>query len=232
MQRFAIPLVIVESNYRRVEKIQLEGFSVIFGDACQSETLQAAGIGRASLLAVTAPEMDVVRTVIKAGHAANPNIQITARANNLDNIKELQDIGINESVSPECEAGLEMARQALAHLHVSAWETQSLLDKVRRDLYAPLFETNEAGGTVSAFRPRGSLLDLNWVELREGSSLQGKTIADADIRKKTGVSVVGVIRQERFYPNPLPEFILLPGDMLAIIGSAKQLQTFQMIAGV
>ncbi|MGA8020802.1 MAG: TrkA C-terminal domain-containing protein, partial [Desulfobacterales bacterium] len=42
-----------------------------------------------------------------------------------------------------------------------------------------------------------------------------KSIGESEIRKKTGVSVVGVVREEQLKPNPHADFVLKPNDLIA-----------------
>ena len=51
---------------------------------------------------------------------------------------------------------------------------------------------------------------MEWIELPENSPLIGKTLAEADIRKKTGVIVLGVVRDNEIYPAPDPQNLPLP----------------------
>ena len=61
--------------------------------------------------------------------------------------------------------------------------------------------------------------DLQWVELNADNPLIEKSIAEAEIRKVTGVSVVGVLRDGELETNPEPSFRLKENDLVAIIGS-------------
>lgn len=51
-----------------------------------------------------------------------------------------------------------------------------------------------------------------------------KTIKDLDLRSRTGVSIVGIYREDRAVPNPSADEMLLPGDVLVLIGSKEQIK--------
>ncbi len=51
-----------------------------------------------------------------------------------------------------------------------------------------------------------------------------KTIKDLDLRSKTGVSIVGIYREEKTIPNPSAQEELLPGDVIVIIGTQEQIK--------
>jgi K+/H+ antiporter YhaU regulatory subunit KhtT len=55
----------------------------------------------------------------------------------------------------------------------------------------------------------------------------GKSIKNSEIRNKTGVSVVAIVRDNQFYPNPDPDFTFQQADLIGVIGEFQQLQTFK-----
>jgi CPA2 family monovalent cation:H+ antiporter-2 len=52
------------------------------------------------------------------------------------------------------------------------------------------------------------------------------SIAEAEIRKTTGVSIVGIIRNGVLETNPDPSFRFQQDDLVAIIGSAQSRRKF------
>jgi TrkA domain protein len=68
---------------------------------------------------------------------------------------------------------------------------------------------------------------MEWIELPENSSLINKTLAEADVRKKTGVIVIGVVRNNEMIPAPDPKtFKFQKGDILIIVGNREQINKF------
>jgi K+/H+ antiporter YhaU regulatory subunit KhtT len=51
----------------------------------------------------------------------------------------------------------------------------------------------------------------------------GRTLADLHLRRRTGASVIAVVRGERSYPNPSPEIDLETGDVLVLVGNHQQI---------
>ncbi|RTZ61433.1 MAG: potassium transporter TrkA [Gammaproteobacteria bacterium] len=70
-------------------------------------------------------------------------------------------------------------------------------------------------------------LVMEWVELPEQSPLIGQTLAEADIRKKTGVIVLGVVREGEIFPAPDPKsFRFEVGDIAIVVGNRQQIDNF------
>jgi TrkA domain protein len=63
---------------------------------------------------------------------------------------------------------------------------------------------------------------IEWVTVTEGSSIAGRTLAEAHIRRETGVSVIAVQRGPDTHPNPDPEFELQVGDVLVTLGTREE----------
>lgn len=63
-------------------------------------------------------------------------------------------------------------------------------------------------------------LVIDWLTVEEGTPYSNRTIGDARIRTRTGVSVVAVIRGERAHPAPGPEFRMEAGDTMVVVGTS------------
>jgi CPA2 family monovalent cation:H+ antiporter-2 len=142
-------------------------------------------------------------------------------------MKTLHDHGVYEAVQPEFEASLEITRQALLHLNIPATEIHRFTDAVRKELYAPLYQKQSNYEILKQLQSAIHLLELNWISLPTDSPLISKTIKDLAIRNKTGVSVVGVMRNGNLHPNPNANYRFASGDLLAVMGDAQQLAAFQ-----
>jgi CPA2 family monovalent cation:H+ antiporter-2 len=53
-----------------------------------------------------------------------------------------------------------------------------------------------------------------------------KSLGTLDIRRKIGVSIVGVIRNDIFRPNPDAEYTFTAGDLVAVMGNTQQRENF------
>lgn len=62
-------------------------------------------------------------------------------------------------------------------------------------------------------------LAIDWLRVDPGTPYAGRTIGDARIRTRTGVSVVAVIRGEQAHPAPGPEFEVAANDTMVVVGT-------------
>ncbi len=227
LQRLKLDFVVVELDYRRVEQAKTAKYPVIFGDVSQEVVLRAAKPEKARLLISTIPAILTTQMIVEQVRRINPSLHIVARAEGADQMKTLQEYGVYEVVQPEFEASLEITRQALLHLNMPATEIYKFTDVVRKDMYAALYRNKIDYETLKRLQDATHLLELNWIQLPTGSSLIGNLMKDLAIRDRTGVSVVGVMRNGNLHSNPGANFRFASGDLLAVIGNARQLSAFQ-----
>lgn len=227
LQRLGLAFVIVELDQRRVEQAKAAKFPTIYGDATQAVVLEAAKIDRACLILITVPSIAITWSVVEQVRQLRPDLHIVARVEGVEQMKMLHEHGVYEVVQPEFEAGLEITRQALLHLNIPATEIHRFTDAVRQELYAPLYEAHDQYQTIAQLQTAARLLDLTWVTLPTDSPFVGRTIEELAIRSQTGISVVGVMRDGKLHPNPQADFCFANGDMVAVMGSPHQIETFE-----
>jgi CPA2 family monovalent cation:H+ antiporter-2 len=230
LHRIGKDFVIIESDYRRFEKIQAHGFPLIYGDAEQPVILEAAAVDRAELLLITTPVALTCECIVTQIKKINPGLHIVASAETPEQIRTLHDQGVYQIVQPEFEAGLEFTRQTLLHLDIPAERIQAFTDEVREDLYKPLYAADAEYKTLAQLQNASRLFELTWMTLEAESRIVGRTIHDAGIRTATGATVAGVMRKGVLHANPPPDFAFAESDIVGIIGRKEQLAAFRALA--
>jgi monovalent cation:H+ antiporter-2, CPA2 family len=230
LKRLNMRFVIIELDHRLFERAKKAGMTVIYGDSENEIVLEAAGIKDATLLILTIPGIVTARSVIVQSRRLNKRIQIVARTPGPDYIDLFKELGVSDFVLPEFETSLEMMRQALLRLRVPPTDVQRHTDTARQELYAHLLNQNHDYRVLSQLRGAEQQFDLQWVRLPRESPIANRSIGDSEIRKRTGASVVGVVRGEQLKPNPDADFVFLPDDFVAIIGSEENREAFVLMA--
>jgi CPA2 family monovalent cation:H+ antiporter-2 len=143
LNRMKIPFVIVEYDSLKVDTLKASGFPVLFGDAQKEIILEAAALGQARMLVITTPVIIISQTIVAKAKKLNPDIHIIARAEEIEAMQILHDLGVSLVIQPEFEASLEFARQALLHLDIPIDQIEQYTDGVRCELYRPLYSSAE-----------------------------------------------------------------------------------------
>ncbi|MFH0975328.1 MAG: cation:proton antiporter [Spirochaetota bacterium] len=221
------PFIILEQDFRRFEQAKEAGFPVIYGDAAQETVISASRIKSARLLIITIPSIMTAREIAALTLHCNPKIKIIARADNISAVEEFYSMNIFDVVQPEFEASLEIIRQSLLYLDIPFTAIYNYTDKIRRERYASSPALDIQHSLLSNIKNTPFLLEISWIEVRSKSSISGKSMSEAGIRAKTGVSVVGILRQNEFLPNPDAGFIFRTGDYVAVIGLPEDIKRFK-----
>jgi CPA2 family monovalent cation:H+ antiporter-2 len=148
----AIPYRVIELNPDTVRRERKAGEPILYGDATYAEVLHSAGVDRAKLLVVTAPDTAVAGRLTHLARGLNAEIRIIFRARFFTEIETLNRIGVDEVVPDELEASIEIYRRVLMHYEVPAGRVQDLCRELREGGYRRLRECGE-GDEESADRP-------------------------------------------------------------------------------
>ncbi|HET7584553.1 MAG TPA: cation:proton antiporter regulatory subunit [Gemmatimonadaceae bacterium] len=69
-------------------------------------------------------------------------------------------------------------------------------------------------------------LSIEWFRVDASSPLAGHTIGEADIRQRTGASIIAILHQGKAHPNPQPTDTVAAGDTLVVVGDRDQVTRF------
>ncbi len=227
LRQAGVAFVIIELSYQRFDQCKLSGFPVIFGDISQDIVLEEAELHDADLLLMCIPNSSITQTAVRKVKNIKPDLDIITVADGPEQMNHLHELGAYVVVLPELEAGLEVARQTLVHLNIPATIIQNYIDNERQRIYNPVLEQQMGDFPVNQLKNAKNLIEITWVDIKLCDGLIGKTIKELDIRGSVGATVVGVIRNNFFFPNPEPEYQFQSRDLIAVMGSNEQRQAFQ-----
>lgn len=110
LQARGIEFVVVELNPLTVQRCVRAGLNIVQGDIAEDATLVAAGIHRASFLALAIPDDAAVLRSIDAARRLNPAVRILARCRRVSTALEATRRGTHDVVSEEQIIASEFAR--------------------------------------------------------------------------------------------------------------------------
>ncbi len=205
LKREGMPFVVVDPDDGALERASAEGYNILEGDATFEETLQEAGVERAKfLVAALSSDANNVFIVLTARNL-NPDLIISARANMEATEPKLLKAGADHVMSPY---------RIGAHRMVTRMIRPSVADFLDEVMHADTLE-----------------LLLEQIDLPDNSPLTGKTLAETDLRKRTGVTVLAcALPGRRLNSSPDQEIALQPGARLIVLGTREQLEKLRSIA--
>lgn len=199
-------VVVVDPAEDKLENLHLDHPDIYYalGDATDDEVLLRAGIMEArGLLVCTGDDADNLFVVLSA-RALNSGLLIVARASHAQNESKMMRAGANKVISPYQIGGQRMANIAIRP------EVLEMLDVV----------------TTSS----GLELWLEDIRVQPGSFLENKTLVEADIRRRTGVTVVVLNRALQNTTSPSGDTRLIAQDHLVVIGTREQVAKLEELA--
>jgi CPA2 family monovalent cation:H+ antiporter-2 len=227
LERLGTPLLVVESDAQEASEFVRRGVPTLFGDASNSEVLNHAGLEHARVLVVTVPEEAATEMVVFAARRIAPDLPIVARAATRSGVRRLHEMGAADVIHPELEGGLEVVRHTLLALGYSADQVQPYTDAVRSDQYDIDVFTPRETQALDQMRDTVRGLDIVWRRLGEQSSIVGQTLLQADLRARTGASVIAIIKSEQgrpwVVPNPKSSTRFEVDDLVGLIGDPSQI---------
>jgi CPA2 family monovalent cation:H+ antiporter-2 len=224
-----IPRLVVESDADKLDDLHRRAIPVLFGDAANSDILKLARLERARALVVTIPDETAAAVVVASARELAPDLPMIARAATQAGMQHLSELGAKDVIHPELEGGLEIVRHTLLRLGFPRREIQKYTDVVRRENYDTEIQSPEEHHALHLLLDAADHVEIAWVTLVEGSRLAGRSVLEADLRARTGVTVVAIRREQALLTNPAPEFRLLAGDQLALIGEGSQVSAAETL---
>jgi voltage-gated potassium channel len=200
------PVVVIESRLETAEQAREMGFLVIEGDATLDKHLRQAGLEKArGLISCTQSDPDNL-LIVFSGRAISPDIYIVSRALTEDAETKLMRAGANKVISPLILGGRHMANLAM------------------RPSVMEFLELFTVGGELE--------LALEEVRVGSRSPLIGQTSSEADIRQRTGATLVSFRRGPEQASRPISgETRFQAGDRLIAVGTIEQLAALDTVAG-
>lgn len=216
LDTFGIAYTVIERDPDITKALRARGVSAHFGDAAQRGLLMRAGVDRAALVIIALPDIDPARLAVRTVRTVSGQVPILARAHGRAEAEALKEVGATEVIQPELEASATLIRHALATLKLAKELALAYLERFRSAM--------EQAQGEAAHTPHG-LPEVQEVRIGEGA-LADRSLREARIRERFGVTILAVNRADGVILNPPAETILRPGDTVRAFGLSGQLAAF------
>ncbi|MCL5122960.1 MAG: NAD-binding protein [Deltaproteobacteria bacterium] len=194
-----IPFVVVENDQETQFRIMEAGYFLSPGDATQEKVLQGANIKSArGLVSVLNSDAANVYVVLTA-RELNPDLEIIARAGEEGAQKKLMRAGASRVISPYQVGGMRMVMAILKP------EVMNFLEV--------------------AMDYRDLNIEIEEINVIEGSAYVDKSLIDTDIRKDLNLIIIAVKKPSgKMVFNPGPNTVIEENDTLIAMGEKKSLE--------
>lgn len=230
LKEMGIHHLIMDVNINRVREAKAEGHSAYFGDASHPEVLKKMGVDKAKMVVVGISDPISARRIVKTARELNPAVSILVRTRYIREVEDLYRLGANQVIPEEFETSVEIFARVLRDYRIPGNIIQNQIDLVRQEGYAMLRNPSMTGERLAKLSTilEKTVMDTFFVD--SGCSVAGKTLRELDMRKKTGATIIAVVRKGEAKTNPAADYQILEGDILVVLGSHAQLnQAFELL---
>lgn len=218
-----IHFCVVEMNQRLAHLARQAGHHVVVGDSARMAILAHAGFERARALVVAINDQEATRRIIAQVRAAREDLYILARTRYTSELDVLYRLGAHQVIPEEFETSIEIFSHVLKHFGIPENIIDAQITMIRAGNYGML------RGRSSTSADRADLMSLlqatttQTYMVAEDSPACGKTIRELDLRARTGVTIIAVVRRGAATTNPPSDYFFESGDVLVLLGGHKQL---------
>lgn len=200
MLKTGVPVIAIDTDEDKLRGLAdahpKAEYAYVLGDATEDGIMEQANMaGARGLVAALSSDKDNLYLTVSA-RQANPQLRIVARCAELSHVEKIKRSGADAVVSPNFIGGMRMVSELLRPAVVR------FLDDMLRDRRA-------------AYRIE---------EVRLGGKDLGKTLRDARIRERFGMTVLALQQKDSdpWTYNPDADTEIGPGMTLVVLGSAEQ----------
>lgn len=215
-----VPFLALDLDPDRIRDASATGESVVYGDASRREALLAAGVHRASALAITFDDTPASLRILHLVRQLAPQLPILVRTAHEVDADRLRAAGATEVVPEIVEGSLMLASHALALAGVPMNRVLRRVRQVRAGRYALLQGFFHGADDIGGGDIEDAQIHLRAIAVPAGSPAIGRTLAALELGE---ARVTALVRRGERRIDPSPELSVEPGDTLVLSGTLEQI---------
>ena len=207
----------------RVRDARDAGEAVVYGDSTRRDVLEAAGLARASAMAISFRDMPAALKILEVTRTMRPEMPVIVRTVDDIDIDRLIKAGATEVVPESLEGSLMIGSHMLLLMGVPVSRIVKMVRSVREDQYKMLRGFFHGEGFEDSKQPEAYHERLHTVLLTDNAYAVGRTLADLRL-DHLNVGVTAIRRSGIQGPQPAPTTRLVTGDGLVVFGSPEAIE--------
>ncbi len=220
-RRSEIPYTILELNPQTVRAARAAGEHIVFGDATNEAVLNDVGVPRARVAVVVINDPVATRRIVALLRRLCPDIHLVARTRYVNEVQPLLDLGADEVVPEEFETAIEIFTRTLQQYLVPEDEIRRTALAIRADGYSLLRRVPEDARAWRKVESALPGLEIATLRVGEGVPAEGRTMAELDLRRTHGVTLLAIKRGEGLLADPSADTSVRAGDVVVLLGTPE-----------
>jgi len=219
-----LPYVILEMNPETVKAEKSKGEPIRYGDPSHPSVLIHAGIRTAKTVAVVINDPIASKQIVKLARSLNPDAYIITRTRYFQEVPIMLKAGANDVIPDEFGSSLEIFTRVLQKAEIPQDALYKYVDELRTEGYEALGLHNRSLSAPSSYSLDSTQAKIETLNVREGSTLIGKTVFESELKKAHGLTVLVIKRQNQTITTIEADTALQVADSVVVIGSPESLQ--------
>lgn len=199
---------------------QNKGETVVYGDAMNDPILEKAYVDTADVVVISVGSLIASMTITEKVRSINKHASILVRAKDIDDIEQLFKLGADQIFPENFEIAIDMFGRILNKRLMPKKEINQLLAKIRNENYG-IFSERDDKSQLSLLDQMPNI-EISAIEIDDDSLVIGKSIADIQLRKEVGVTLVAIKRNGQIMEHPSAKVIFQKSDVVYILGNFEQ----------
>ena len=196
------------------------GDTVVYGDAVNEPILMKAHVDTADVVVVSVGSLIPCMAIIEKVRSINKKVYIIARSKYIANVKQLYEIGADQVLPEKFEIAIDLFNRILVNKLYPQREVNRILNHIRSEnlgVYTEMDIVNQP--TIMDELPN---MNITAIKVDSNSLLDGKTLAESQLRNKTGVTLLAIKRGDEIIEHPSPTTIFQGNDIVYVLGNPEQ----------
>lgn len=218
-----IPYMIVEMNPETVRSEQARGEPIYYGDATQEAVFRHVGIQDAKIVVVAINDPAATRGITEIARRLNPSVYLIVRTRYFQEMAPLYDLGADEVIPEEFETSVEIFNRVLAKYLVPRDTIEKFAAEVRSDGYEMFRSLARETASFGDLKLQVPNIEISALRIDDSSPIVGRSLAQIELRKRYGVTVLALRRGAVVVSNPDVDMPFHAGDILFAVGSSEKI---------
>ncbi|MGC8738965.1 MAG: cation:proton antiporter [Candidatus Hydrogenedens sp.] len=221
-----IPFVVIEMNKELAQKAkEMSPAKLIVGDAIQRTILSQADLDTAQAVVVAINDPVACRKIVGKIASRYPHLYVLVKTRFVHEIEPLKKLGAKQVIPEDFETSIEVIAHILKRCGVPDNIVEAETIAVRVDGYAMLRGKASSRAGIEEMIKILERTTTQTYYLGDKSFAVGKTLSEINLRKRTGCSVIAIVRAGVPTPSPPGDFILQANDVLVLVGAHIQIES-------
>lgn len=198
------------------------GDMVVYGDAANEPVLRKAHVDTADIIIISVGSIVPSMSIIEKVRNLNSDAYIMVRSPLMKNIGQLYHSGADQVLPEKLEIAIDMLNKVLIRRNTPNKEINRIIKGIRVSNLG-VFSDKDIN-TRASILDEFSDIEISSIRVEEGSIAEGKSPADIELRKKTGVTLLAIKRGDFTLEHPSPDTILHSNDVAYVLGDTHQVE--------